>query len=371
MNTVKKFNKDGYVFLKDFVNKDDCKKLAEELKKLVSENKTEKDVQCPSSQAIYGAVCFDTILNELLPYVELHSGKKLYPTYSYARLYAPGEILKNHRDRESCEISVSLTLDFEGTPWPIYMGNKKNKSNPSKIVMKPGDAVLYKGREKWHWREKYEGKWQAQVFLHYVDKDGPYADFRYDKRKSLNLSTQSEELVFAYYNDVLTPDDCDKLIALYTKDNIPKEKPYIGNEQHVNTNVRNVERVLLQTHRGLGSRLAAVGLDANFHRWKFDITHANQSEFLIYKEGGRYTPHVDTFIQPSSNETRKLTILAFLNDDFEGGKFFILNGHEKVYPPQTKGTVLVFPSFLLHGVEDVVSGTRCSAVAWMVGPWFK
>jgi hypothetical protein len=37
-----------------------------------------------------------------------------------------------------------------------------------------------------HWREKYtEGQWQAQVFLHYVDADGPHADQKYDKRESL------------------------------------------------------------------------------------------------------------------------------------------------------------------------------------------
>jgi PKHD-type hydroxylase len=46
-------------------------------------------------------------------------------------------------------------------------------------------------------------------------------------------------------------------------------------------------------------------------------------------------------------------------------------GHEKIYPPQKKGTVLVFPSFILHGVEDVEEGERYSVVTWMVGPWFK
>jgi PKHD-type hydroxylase len=73
----------------------------------------------------------------------------------------------------------------------------------------------------------------------------------------------------------------------------------------------------------------------------------------------------------TEKETRKLTVLAFLNDDFKGGKFFLQTGHEKIYPPQKKGTVLVFPSFILHGVEDVEEGERYSVVTWMVGPWFK
>jgi len=64
-------------------------------------------------------------------------------------------------------------------------------------------------------------------------------------------------------------------------------------------------------------------------------------------------------------------VLVFLNDDFEGGRLFLQNGHEKIYPPQKAGTALVFPSFILHGVEPVTSGIRRSVVTWLVGPWFK
>jgi predicted 2-oxoglutarate/Fe(II)-dependent dioxygenase YbiX len=47
-----------------------------------------------------------------------------------------------------------------------------------------------------------------------------------------------------------------------------------------------------------------------------------------------------------------------------------LDEHRK-YPPQGKGTVLVFPSFMPHGVEPVTKGMRYSIVTWMVGPYFK
>jgi hypothetical protein len=44
--------------------------------------------------------------------------------------------------------------------------------------MNVGDAVIYRGCEMYHWREKYiEGQWQAQVFIHYVDQDGSYAEW--------------------------------------------------------------------------------------------------------------------------------------------------------------------------------------------------
>lgn len=47
-----------------------------------------------------------------------------------------------------------------------------------------------------------------------------------------------------------------------------------------------------------------------------------------------------------------------------------LGGHRAVISNEA-GTVVVFPSFLLHGVENVTSGVRYSLVTWMVGPSFR
>jgi len=369
MNTVELFEKNRYVHLKDFLDIDSCHQLTEVLKNLVKEQKTTSDDQCPMSEAVHGAMAFNKLLVDLLPHFEVASGKKLYPTYSYARLYAPGEELKHHTDRPSCEISATLTLGFEGDVWPIFMGNE-DESVKNKIKMKVGDAVLYRGCEVHHWRKKYkEGKWQAQVFLHYVDANGPHAEWKFDKRPGLNLP--QEELRYRVFQDVLTPEACDMLIKLYISDKTVKHQPFIGGgEQHVDKSIRNVERVMLPTYKDIGGRLAAVGLSANHAAWQFDITHANQAEFLIYPAGGRYQAHVDTFLK-HGDECRKLTVLAFLNDDFKGGKFFIQDGQNKHYPPQTKGTILVFPSFIMHGVEDIEEGQRCSVVCWMVGKFFR
>ena len=365
---LNQFVVEKYVHLKGFLDKDNCRELTNELKRLVAAQKTVKDDQCPVSEAVHGAIPFDSLLVQLLPHFEKASGKRLYPTYSYARLYAPGEELAIHTDRPSCEISATLTLGFDGDVWPIYMGDEGGV-NASEIKMDVGDAVLYRGMDKHHWRNKYtEGKWQAQVFLHYVDADGPHKEWKFDKRPSLNVP--QEELRYRFFQDVLTPEACDMLIKLYTSDKTDKQLPYIGGGENIDRTIRNVSRVMLPTYKDIGGRLAAVGLAANHAAWKFDITHANQAEFLIYPAGGRYQAHVDTFLA-QGDECRKLTVLAFLNDDFKGGKFFIQDGQNKHYPPQTKGTILVFPSFIMHGVEDIEEGQRCSVVCWMVGKFFK
>lgn len=372
-DALSQFAVQHYVHLSEFLDKNNCAQLTAELQKLVVAKQTTQDDQCPKSQAIHGAQVFDSLLVQLLPHFETASGKRLLPTYSYARLYAPGDELKNHVDRESCEISATITLGFEGDVWPIYMGDDMEKSNATEIRMGVGDAVLYRGMDKHHWREVYtEGKWQAQVFLHYVDADGQHAEWKFDKREKLNLPAEEKPNMRHWiYTDILTPEACDIIVRTYDQELIEKLPPVIGSgDGTIDTSVRNVERVMLPVYKDVGGRLAAAGMAANNRAWKFNVTHANQAEFLKYPAGGRYTAHLDTFLNPDE-ECRKLTVLAFLNDDFEGGRFFIQDGHEKYYPPQSKGTVLVFPSFLLHGVEDITSGTRYSAVCWMVGPFFK
>jgi predicted 2-oxoglutarate/Fe(II)-dependent dioxygenase YbiX len=386
--SMTQFEVNKYVHLKDFLDKDSCAELVTELQRLVEEGKTTKDDQCPLSQAIHGAPTFDSLLEQLTPHFEKVSGKRLYPTYAYARLYAPGDELKIHTDRPSCEISATLTLGFDGDVWPIYVGDYteagqgrevviqdgsiKHLINEREIKMDVGDAVLYRGMDKVHWREPYkEGKWQAQVFLHYVDADGSHAEWKYDKR--LKLSHHAEpEYTFWQFPDAMTPEACKKLIeSLESQTQGDDAKIGMGVNGVINKKIRDVKKVNLPSYRGIGATMAGMGLSANMQAWKFDVTHANQCDYLKYDVEGHYYAHVDTFIKPGDFECRKLTVLVFLNDDFEGGKLFIQNGHEKIYPPQSAGTCIVFPSFMVHGVEPVTKGIRRSIVTWLVGPWFK
>ena len=169
------FDKNGYVHLKGFLDDQNCNELTNILKDLVKNGKTEKDDQCPKSEAIHGTITFDKLLEDLLPHFENICGKQLYPTYSYARLYKPGEELKKHTDRPSCEISVTVMWDSDGTKWPIYMDG-------TPVEMNKGDAVIYLGTEIEHWRENFEGDFHLQSFLHYVDKNGPYSEYEWDKK---------------------------------------------------------------------------------------------------------------------------------------------------------------------------------------------
>jgi hypothetical protein len=60
--------------------------------------------------------------------------------------------------------------------------------NGTAVYLEPGEAAAYLGCEVEHWREEFTGDWQAQTFLHYVDKNGPNKEWVKDKRNFFGIS---------------------------------------------------------------------------------------------------------------------------------------------------------------------------------------
>ena len=59
-------------------------------------------------------------------------------------------------------------------------------------MLRPGDALLYRGMEFTHWRDPYQGSRMFQAFMHYVDADGPHAGEKFDGRASLGNAFKPE-----------------------------------------------------------------------------------------------------------------------------------------------------------------------------------
>jgi hypothetical protein len=147
------------------------------------------DEQVPGTPSIYGGVVLDGLMEDLRPVVEHCTGLNLFPTYSYGRIYKKGAELARHMDRAACEVSVSLNLaQTPHEPWPLHL---QFGAHDVPVKLRPGDALLYRGIELPHWREPYTGESMAQVFLHYVDQNGPFADEKFDRRPSLAMPFSS------------------------------------------------------------------------------------------------------------------------------------------------------------------------------------
>ena len=158
------------------------------------------DGQIPNTYSQYSNIAMETLMLKCQPEMEKVTGLKLYPAYTYARIYKKGDELKRHKDRPSCEISTTLNLG--GDPWPIFIDptGSNNVIDEYKSVMKPGapkgnrvdlrpgDMLIYSGCELEHWREPFQGKLCGQVFLHYNHANGPFAKTNlYDKRPLLGI----------------------------------------------------------------------------------------------------------------------------------------------------------------------------------------
>lgn len=158
------------------------------------------DQQVPNTYSHYADQVMETLLVKMLPVMKEQTGLDLVPTYSYARLYKNGDILRRHKDRPSCEISTTLNLG--GDPWPIFIDgtgadsvideykqiHKPNAPEGTKVLLEVGDMLVYSGCELEHWREPFQGQVCGQVFLHYNHRNGPFAEKNlFDKRPLLGI----------------------------------------------------------------------------------------------------------------------------------------------------------------------------------------
>jgi hypothetical protein len=146
-----------------------------------------QDEQIPHTYSQYSNIAMETLMLKCQPEMEKVTGLKLYPAYTYARIYKKGDELKRHKDRFSCEISTTMNLG--GDDWPIYLEPSGETGKKGiKVDLKPGDMLVYSGCELEHWRNKFRGKECIQAFLHYNNRKTPGAkDNMFDKRPHLGL----------------------------------------------------------------------------------------------------------------------------------------------------------------------------------------
>lgn len=187
LNVEQHFAKHGWAYVPNLVDKYECEMLTNHLLSLKNEGRLKPDKQCTLSGSIYGESLLDKFLDLNRSKISSLINISLLPTYTYARLYNKNEVLNIHKDRPSCEISATITLghDKKSSIWPFFFSKTDKHTDVHRQIIEVGGAVLYRGMDLWHWREKYSGRWQAQVFLHYVDANGPNADLAYDGRANL------------------------------------------------------------------------------------------------------------------------------------------------------------------------------------------
>ena len=399
------FNHQGYVILKDALSKQQCQELTDHMFKLHEEGKTEKDEQCPLSDSVYGDPLFDDLLQKFADPIGQHIGKKLLPTYTYARIYRPGEVLKAHKDRPACQYSATLTLGYDAKMvWPIYFDEEKE----SIVHLEVGELAVYSGCEVMHWRPAFKGKWQVQVFLHYVDADGPYASEHRDGRSEFGTkkgeqiqSNQRKDVHFhpPIRNGVMIPsndkefpgylqiasdnmpelmftkEECEKIISL--TDEFYPGSASIGTDGNgtLNREIRSAQIYLLDNddeNKWIFDKVAQIVAICNAGHFDYDIMGITHSLQLIHYTtndpvNGHYNWHIDS--GPGEAATRKISFTAQLSppDDYTGCELHVNDHAGTRLATKEQGSVHLFPSYMPHQVTSIESGERWALVIWVHG----
>lgn len=122
----------------------------------------------------------------------------------------------------------------------------------------------------------------------------------------------------------------------------------------------------------LTTKLGQLAIQVNADRYRFDLMGFYEDiQIAEYGEGDFFDWHTDFSAGLSS--TRKLSLSVQLSepDAYEGGDLQFMINQNEVCAPKTPGTVVIFPSYVLHRVTPITSGKRRSMVGWVTGVPFR
>ena len=427
--TVKYFEENGYVVLSNALTKEHCNDLVQYMFDLKENGKLTNDDQCPLSDAVYGDPIFDNILQKFAKPISEAVGRQLLPTYTYARIYRPGEILKKHKDRPACEISATLTLGYDAkNVWPIFFDEQKEIA----VDLQPGELAVYKGCDILHWRTAFKGNWHVQVFFHYVDANGPYKDHVKDgrsqygiqKETNVNVSNvkqeqkrttiqdtttiQQSEMVrvpnFKYskpiFNSVIIPNndnflpgyiacgpshlpelmftknECEKIKSL-TKDLYPTNASVGGTRENskIDKSIRSADIYVIENtdeNKWIYEKISNIVSVINTIHFDYEISGITHGIQLIhYKSDSEIPGHYDWHVDAGTGDVscRKISLTAQLSDpnDYQGCELIINNHAIEAVGIKEQGTISLFPSYMPHIVTPITRGERYALVIWIHG----
>lgn len=380
----KQLVENNYLYIPHFISKWKATSLAKSFEEFSQKEQLGGDEQAPNSSSCYNFVDFTELLCDKVQHVSKIIGEKVFPTYVYGRIYRKGDDLKIHRDRDACEISLTVNL-FQQEPWPIYV--KTPRGETSKVYLQPGDAMVYLGCDAEHWRDELQDEKHTQVFLHYVRSRGPRAEFIFDAKNAFvkkvrspspavqnaGIPSLSEHIL--YLPDLFDKQLADDLLNEYKNTDeweqstigggvSPVADPSIRGAFTIPMSIDPVIEVNRAVRKELDERMHEAAMKAlKTYMEKFPDSSATMDtgyEILRYGEGTGYKKHVDDF----SDFPRILSCSFALNDDFEGGEFTFFD--EALSFKQEKGSALIFPSNFMfpHQVNLVTKGTRYSVITW-------
>lgn len=199
-----------------------------------------------------------------------------------------------------------------------------------------------------------------------------------------------DEPHYYYWKHEIPPDICDAIVAI--GEGLKMEAGGLEVDGFQDLNMRD-SKVSWIGDRWITTMLHSYVNLANKEMWNYDLfpdQEIEKCQYTTYDRNGHYDWHADTINIPnipskdeekdditSGRVVRKLSVTLQLSDNtqYGGGDFEMISTNGKPVRMddkcKSKGTLFVFPSYLMHRVTPVTTGIRRSLVNWYVGPPFR
>ena len=168
-----------FIVLRGFIPAERAEALAKEFETHCETNKIGTPWEGLNASEVRQWPPFVELLNEKIEELSGITGVTLLPSFAQARVYHEGAALFHHKDRSACQFGVTLHLKGD-TEWPLFFQRDQDEE-PTSVLLSQGDAILYLGSRVTHWRDFFTGDTYTQVFMFYVDANGPHAEEAYDQ----------------------------------------------------------------------------------------------------------------------------------------------------------------------------------------------
>lgn len=159
-------------------------------------------------------------------------------------------------------------------------------------------------------------------------------------------------------DDVLSPADCEAYIARIRQGSA-EVAPIVGHDgaPEVDLEVRNNTRVMWDDAAESDALVARVAKQVPARLMGMTLAGGNPRVRLYrYGPGEKHGAHWDTVVHLEGGVCSLVTLVFYLNDDFEGGETDFPELNQRIIP--RRGRALLFQHRILHVASEVTRGEK-------------
>lgn len=190
---------------------------------------------------------------------------------------------------------------------------------------------------------------------------------------SFGLPLKHNYVDYIYYRGLFLPHELNRILNFWVEDKTIKAT--LSGKDQYNEELRKSSVMFIENtpkNDWIYNKLASLAINCNNERYWFDLLGFYQElQLTRYSKGDFFDWHLDFGAGEISARKLSITIQLSDADAYEGGDLQFMINNKIENAPREKGTIIIFPSFIMHRVTPVTKGIRQSIVGWVSGPPYK